>query len=129
MKLFKRSRSSRKLEADEPARAEPSTAMESFLLGFQQENAITTISIVTDGAPMLPASFAQSVSYDPECSCDFDAKLAEQRWQTYFRKRHAEKAANASPPRRKGSMDFDSGKFSVPGVQEAVLMSSRCVEC
>ena len=128
MKLFKRKLSSQKLDVNTPSRR-PSNAMESFLMDLQQENSITAMSIVVDSAPMLPPSFAQSVSYDPECSCDFDAKLAEQRWQAYFRKRHAEKSANASPPRRNDNRDCDSAKFSVASIDQSMLTGSRCVEC
>lgn len=135
MKLFKRKHSSRKLVVDEaevPTR-EPATAMESFLMSLQQEHSQPSrICIVGDSAPMLPASFAQSVSYDPECSCDFDAKLAEQRWQAYFRKRNAQKMANALPPKRSdSSLEFteNSSKFSVASMDQSVLVGSRCVEC
>ena len=127
MKFLKRMKSSKKVVEPEPevrAPRRPSNAMESFMQNLQQESSKSNISIVIDNAPMLPASFAQSVSYDPEISCDYDAMFAEARWDCYFRKRSAEKARrqnshhdeleddssktnqNCVPPRR--SMDFDA---------------------
>jgi hypothetical protein len=41
---------------------------------------IKEMIIEVDRAPMLPASFSQSISFDPDCLCEFDARFGEERW-------------------------------------------------
>ena len=83
---------------------------------------ITEVVFETDRSPMLPASFAQSVSFDPDCSCEFQASFGEERWgssnhglspkpssiQSESTSRHTQKSSSPVVPRRKASLDAAS---------------------
>ncbi|CAB9531114.1 expressed unknown protein [Seminavis robusta] len=81
---------------------------------------ITNVIVEADEAPMLPASFAQSVSFDPDCSCDFDASFREERWDSFGNHQQND------PPRRRcgrhesSCLPVEESQPSSPKRQESV---------